>query len=71
MAIGKKPKQSKNKQTDKEKKNPQLSHLQKQLGISIRTEYHSDAVKLMKMDESTELNGVKRLVELCSEGIFQ
>lgn len=32
--------------------------------MSIRTECHSDAIKLMKMDETTYLNGVKRLVEL-------
>lgn len=55
----------------KKKKNTKLSYLQKQLGISIRTEYHSDAVKLMKMDESTELNAVKRFVEIWSEGVFQ
>jgi hypothetical protein len=48
----------------KKKKNTKLSYLQKQLGISIRTEYHSDAVKLMKMDESTELNAVKIFVEI-------
>lgn len=56
MAIGKKK--------EKRKTHTQNSHLQKQLGMSIRTEYHSNAVKLMKMDESTELNGMKRLVEL-------
>lgn len=44
MAIGKKK--------EKRKTHTQNSHLQKQLGMSIRTEYHSNAVKLMKMDES-------------------
>lgn len=32
--------------------------------MSIRPECHSDAVKLMKMDETIHLNEVKRLVEL-------
>ena len=31
-------------------------------GMGIRTKCHSDAVKLMKIDETVQLNGVKILV---------
>lgn len=53
-------------------KTTKKSHLQQQVGMVIKTKCHSDAVKLMKMDKTVKLNGMKTLVELfVQEKAFQ